>query len=156
MKLDWIEQDALAANSTPVSARDIQWLHQQGIRAIVTLTEDALTSYSDVDSQLFEDLQITYLHVPVFDFQAPQLQQVEQIQSFIDQMREQTKPVFIHCYAGVGRTGTILHGYYLLKGLSLEAAKEKVLTTRKLARFDELSDVQQSFLNALALKLNSA
>ncbi|MFN8374258.1 MAG: dual specificity protein phosphatase family protein [Anaerolineae bacterium] len=154
MKIDWIEPGILAANSIPAGSRDIQWLHEQGIRAIVTLTEQPLTVQYDVTPAFFDRLEISYKHIPVIDFEAPDEQQVLDARMFIDQMRDQGKPVFIHCYAGVGRTGTMLHSYYLLRGLSLDEAKAKVLATRRLARFDELSESQQVFLESLALKLD--
>jgi protein-tyrosine phosphatase/predicted thioesterase len=155
MKIDWIEAGVLAASSIPVGVKDIEALHEQGIRAIVTLTEHPLTVQNEVNAVLFERLQITYLHVPVVDYHPPEDQQVWQVKNFIEQMQAQGQPVFIHCHAGVGRTGTMLHAYYLAKGLSLEDAKEKVRAGRRASAFLMLSDTQQAFLHNLVLNASS-
>jgi atypical dual specificity phosphatase len=156
MKIDWIERGVLAASASPTSAQDIESLHEQGIRAIVTLRERSLTALRDITPKLLQKLDIQYLHVPVVDFEPPDEQQVLDVKIFIDEMRARRKPVYLHCYAGIGRTGTLLHGYYLLKGMSLEEAKAKVLATRPAACFDELSDTQRAFLYDLERTLGSS
>jgi atypical dual specificity phosphatase len=150
MKFDWIEPGVLAASELPMGKADIQALHEQGVRAIVTLTEKPLTIQKDITPELLAKLDMTTLHVPVVDFQPPKGGQVYQVTEFIDQMQSQGRPVFLHCYAGQGRTGTLLHAYYLLKGLSLEAAKAKVKSQRANSQFSMLSTTQKAFLETFA------
>jgi protein-tyrosine phosphatase/acyl-coenzyme A thioesterase PaaI-like protein len=154
MKLDWIEPNVLAASGIPIGEKDVQSLYEQGIRAIVTLTEYALTKQREITSELLDSLEITAMHVPINDQHPPDHQQVIDVHHFIDQMREQGKPVFIHCAAGIGRTGTMLHAYYLISRLSLEEAKQKVRAGRRASAFLMLSATQQAFLEGLALKLS--
>jgi atypical dual specificity phosphatase len=156
MNLDWVEPGLLAAGSIPRGTNDVHALHEQGIRAIVTLTEQPLLVGFDITPTFFRSLQIRYLHQPVIDYEPPETKQVLYVKVFIDHMIAQGKPVFLHCYAGVGRTGTMLHSYYLLKGFNLHAAKDKVASTRRVANFDALSDTQQAFLMGLAHKLDAA
>jgi atypical dual specificity phosphatase len=152
MKIDWIEPDVLAASGIPIGEYDIQMLYGQGIRAIVTLTEQPLTIQRGITLELLHKLGISTLHVAVVDQHPPTEQQVQQVHEFIEDMRAQNKPVFIHCHAGIGRTGTMLHAYYLAAGLSLEDAKQKVKSGRRSSAFLMLTDLQQAFLKDLAGK----
>ena len=152
MKIDWIEQGILAASGVPIGVKDIEALYEQGIRAIVTLTENPLTTQREITTELLDKLEITALHVPVTDQHPPNEQQVQQVRQFVDQMQAQGKAVFMHCAAGIGRTGTMLHAYYLAGGMSLDDAKQKVRTARRSSAFLMLTPIQQAFLNGLAQK----
>jgi protein tyrosine phosphatase len=66
------------------------------------------------------------------------------ILQLIDQMKADGRPIFIHCHAGVGRPGTILHLYFLAQGFSLDEAKAKVKTARPQCTL--LSEKQRAFL----------
>lgn len=151
MKFDWIEEGILAASPLPDTAEAVESLAEQGIRAIITMTERPLTVVPGVTSELFARLGITSLHVPVDDFHAPNKQQVAEIVAFIDQMQAEGKPALVHCWAGQGRTGVALHTYYLSKGWGLEAAKRRVVERRPICNFDGLSKVQKTFIEDFAI-----
>jgi len=48
MKISWIEPDVLAASAIPIDAKDLQSLHDQGVRAIISLTEQPVTSFKSI------------------------------------------------------------------------------------------------------------
>lgn len=150
MKIDWIEPGKLAASDIPLGVQDLELLYEQGIRAIVTLTEQPLTSQRGVTPDLFTQFDILYLHSPIQDQYAPGMEQVWSIIRHIDQMKEQDRAVLVHCYAGSGRTGTILHAYYLAHGMSLKDTKTRVRSRRLSCDFLILSDVQQVFIEQFA------
>jgi protein-tyrosine phosphatase len=144
MKISWIEPQSLAASGIPLDAKDIQSLHGQGIRAILSLTEQSLFAQREITATLLERLDITYFHVPVRDQFPPSTHQAQQIIQIISSMQVQQRPLLIHCHAGVGRTGTILHLYYLTRGHTFEEAKAEV--RRKRVQCILLSDEQLCFL----------
>lgn len=144
MRISWIIPNILAASGTPATADDIKTLHEQGIRAIVTLTEHPLTIRSSITDALFT--QLDTLHSAIPDWSAPTPEQARAIVDFLDNMTAAKRPAFIHCQAGIGRTGTLLHAYFIQHGDSLQAAREKVDAARFASSYLNLSDVQQEFL----------
>ena len=144
MKISWIEPQSLAASGIPLDAKDIQSLQGQGVRAILSLTEQPLFAQREITATLLDGLDIAYFHVSVRDQFPPNVLQARQIIQIISSMQVQQRPLLIHCHAGVGRTGTILHLYYLTRGHTIEGAKAEV--RQKRAQCILLSDEQLHFL----------
>jgi atypical dual specificity phosphatase len=148
MKFSEIEPGILVASSIPFSATDIYALHQQGVRALISLTERSLIGLSDITAALLQELDLTYLHAPIRDHYPPDHAQARHILQFIEQMKAEKRLTFIHCHAGVGRTGTILHAYFIGQGLSLANAKARVKARRIQCML--LSPEQEDFLSEFA------
>jgi atypical dual specificity phosphatase len=148
MKFSLIERGVLAASSIPFDAKDIRSLHQQGVRAIVSLTERSLIGLSDITQTLLDELDLIYFHAPIRDHFPPSLPQARQILQFIEQMKAENRLTFIHCHAGVGRTGAIVHAYFIFQGLSLDEAKAQVRACR--IQCTLLSAEQEAFLQEFA------
>jgi atypical dual specificity phosphatase len=150
VKINWIEPGALAASGIPLGVKDLQSLYEQGIRAIVTLTEHPLTVQKEITPQVLTEMGLTCLHAPVVDQYPPDVATVRETAQFVNQMKAQGQPVLLHCHAGIGRTGTMLHAYYLAEGLSLAEAKAKVKAGKPISQFIMLSEAQKTFLEDLA------
>jgi len=148
--VDWIDLGEIAASGIPLSVQDLHRLCEQGIRAIVTLTEDPLTDWAGITSQILDEVGLTYLHAPINDLCPPDMATVWKVTQFINQMKAQDRPVLLHCFAGVGRTGTMLHAYYLAEGFSLEAARDKVRAHKPSSQFSLLSHGQRALLENFA------
>ena len=148
MDCSWIEPNILAAGSVPIEEKDIRSLHKEGIRTILTLTERPITTFHEITNNLLDQLDIYYLHVPIPDQHPPTLEQAQQILSFINKMILQSRPVFVHCQAGVGRTGTVLHLYYIAQGMTFDEADAKVRSKR--IQCILVSDTQAKFLKEFA------
>lgn len=154
MKITWIEQEILAVGGIPVSTENAQTLKDAGISAIITLTEQPLDGQQALAGDVLPSMGFELLHVPVVDQHPPTPQQVKTVYEFLQRKRSENRAVYLHCHAGVGRTGTMLHAIYLLAGMDLEAAKALVKSTRPSSQFFLLSDTQKAFLEAIAVKLS--
>lgn len=144
--LEWIEPGKLAAGPLPLDGDDVQALCQDGIRAIVTLTEAPLTVLRGITPDLFAILDIRVLHAPILDGWPPEPDQAAAIVHFMQQAIVDNRPVYVHCHAGIGRTGTLLHLYYLHSGLDLHAAKALIRERRPMNSFSMLTEAQRRFL----------
>lgn len=148
MDCSWIEPGILAAGSIPFNADHIRSLRQIGIRAILSLTERPLTVFQEISPALLDELDILYFHVPLSNRRPPSLEQARQIVQIINRATAQQRPLFVHGQAGVGRTGTVLCLYYLMRGKSLGEA-QAILKARR-AQSALVTDDQLKFLKEVA------
>jgi len=119
----WLINNKLAGSGMPTSTSELDWLLKQGVRSIITMTEEYL--------QVSWIKDVKYLHVPTEDLFAPDLEKIDTTVEFIHKRLQSDEPVMVHCAAGIGRTGTIL-ACYLVKyqKMSVSDAIEKVRKER--------------------------
>ena len=120
----WLIENKLAGVSYPRSEDALAQLQKLGVRALLSLSEDALPA------ELLNKYNFQTKHLPLADFTAPTLERVEQSIKVINSFLEQNLPVAVHCGAGLGRTGTILACHLVSQGYSASDAIEQVRTKR--------------------------
>jgi len=118
----WVDEP-LAAMPLPRGG-DLVWMASEGVDVLVTLTLDPL------DPIALEQAGLESIHLPIPDFQAPTDAQIE---SFIGLMKDRTgqgQRVGVHCYAGLGRSGTMAALWFVNQGLTAEEAIAKIRELR--------------------------
>ena len=112
----WVEDHALAGTGYPASRAQVEWLVNNGIGSLLTLTEDPLPA------EWLEGLEIRSGHIPMKDHEPPSLDSIERGVEFIQGQARDGRAVAVHCLAGEGRTGCVLSAY-LIRTRGLDAGQ---------------------------------
>jgi len=149
-RFTWVIPDLLAGMACPgyfaqIDA-DLDFLAEEGVRHIVTLTEFA------VDMPPSDAFEVH--HLPVVDFAAPEHPQTIKFCELVDGAQTRGERVVVHCLAGIGRTGTFLASYLMWReGLTARQALSRV---RSLRREYVQSVEQEAYLDDWHLWLTEA
>jgi len=124
----WVVDSALAAMPLPGRARplaeDIAFLKGQNIALLISLTEES------IDPDALAAAGIDRLHLPVPDFTAPSIEQLNTFIATFKRARDQQRAVGVHCTAGLGRTGTFMAGYFVSEGMTADEAIAEIRRLR--------------------------
>ncbi len=118
----WVVPSQFLAGEHPVeldesiTVKRLTALLDAGVRTFVNLTEERekMQSYSSHLCSIATNRrhEIEILQIPIPDRGVPSMERMKSILDAIDSYLANENPVFVHCFAGVGRTGTVV-GCYL-------------------------------------------
>ncbi|CAM6085520.1 unnamed protein product [Calypogeia fissa] len=157
----WITPFRLAAMSTPKNAEDVGLLAKLGIGTVVTLTkEEELSSTWFEVSAAASHTRTSNVFVPVTNYRAPTLAQIDYFFALIDQSWETNSAVLVHCGGGKGRAGTFVACYlarYGFIGIADQqpkySATEVIRTVRHMRPGSIETDEQEQFVATFVKEL---
>ncbi len=138
----WIISGRFRAGEYPGSInndearRKLNWLLEGGTNLIIDLTEEDEQGLKPYQQFLSEETlnypkTIAYKRMPLQDFRTPSPEGVVEILDLIDLALSLGKNIYMHCYGGKGRTGTIVGCYLVRQGLEGNEALERIQTLRR-------------------------
>jgi protein-tyrosine phosphatase len=136
----WVLPDRLAAGEYPGSLNreqagtKIRRLLQAGVTFFLDLTEAGnLQPYDSLLTQ--EEFRpaggVQYRRMPIKSFSTPSRAEMIRTLDTIDTALAGGQTVYVHCWAGIGRTGTVVGCYLVRHGLSGTQALEEIAQLRQ-------------------------
>jgi len=119
----WVSGTSLAASGRPYSKSQVDWLRENGITAILSLTEEPLPSEWTVGLET--------KHISMKDHAPVSHADMQLGADYIAKAISEGKAVLVHCLAGKGRTGSVLAAYMMsYQGKKATKALEELRSKR--------------------------
>jgi ADP-ribosylglycohydrolase len=132
----WVEPGRLLAGEYPATASRADTLFRlnqllvAGITCFIDLTEpDELPQYEALlpSSRTASGLYVMYVRKPIRDHSIPPSREAMiEIHEYLDRALADGHCVYLHCHAGIGRTGTVLGCYLVHRGMLPDAALDQL------------------------------
>jgi predicted protein tyrosine phosphatase len=142
----WVNRDRFLAGEYPgdiypeQARTKLAYLLSIGINHFIDLTEPGeLNPYTPLLFEKARQVKVAMTHqrLSIPDFSVPQPAQMLTIQQAIQSAISQSHKIYVHCYGGVGRTGTVVACYLVDQGLSGAQALEELQRLRQMLPEDE-------------------
>lgn len=131
----WVEPGRLLAGEYPghpleeLTRKRIDALIESGFDRFIDLTKSNETwPYAKIlqqEASLYE-LEAIHLRFPIGDFGLPTPRQMNSILDTIDQNLHAGHKIYLHCWGGIGRTGTTVGCYLVRQGKTGEEALDQL------------------------------
>ena len=136
----WVEEGKFLAGEYPggmvqrEARRKLRALLAAGVRTFVDLTQDReLVPYDhwlDLEART-AGLDVAYHRHPVTDLNVPTRDGMREILDCIDTAIAADAPVYVHCWGGIGRTGTVVCCWLMERGRTAEQALVDIALLRE-------------------------
>jgi len=137
------EQKVIFRGRSPDKKKDYLKLKRANIRTIISLWGEV-----QPPENYIKNLEMNLYYLPVTDPFPPSLQIVEQSIHILN--NPENLPAYIHCHAGLERTGTIITCYRIFHGINIEQA---LIMQRKEVNFDLKDSAYEEVIKNYSLKI---
>jgi hypothetical protein len=131
----WVEPGKFLAGEYPgnydevTAERRIVSFLKAGVNSFIDLTQPhELAPYENIlkEQAGYMDIKTSYHRVSIRDHGIPSIETMRTILNIIDAEIESGNCVYVHCWGGVGRTGTTVGCYLIRHGMSGEQALKQL------------------------------
>ena len=163
----WVEPGRLMAGEYPgdwterSARKKLGALIASGVRTFVDLTEDGeLDSYDEwlEKEAKAAGVEVAYHRHSIRDLDVPTSGGMRTILDLIESAIDAGAPVYVHCWGGIGRTGTVVCCWLVERGLSGEQALVEIALLRDGIRKRQIISPempgQQDFVKAWKLTID--
>lgn len=136
----WVKPGSFMAGEYPgaydeaITRKRVISLIRTGVDLIIDLTQpgDSRLPYWGImqEEAEFYGSAVKWRNFPIVDFTSPSTFQMVQILDVIDEAVSAEKLVYVHCLAGIGRTGTVVGCYLVRHGYTGVDALERISMLR--------------------------
>lgn len=138
----WVLPNTLLAGEYPAFVGDdeadarLTAFLNAGVTFFLDLTveeEYNVPAYAPLLKQLAAEQgrSVHYLRLPIRDMRAPTPDFMQEIQHTLQVALERGEVVYVHCFGGIGRTGTVIGCYLVEKGRTGEEAIAEIAQLRQ-------------------------
>ena len=128
----------------------LQSILDAGITEFLDLTDpaDGLAPYETVEA----DSPFGHRRMTIRDMDVPSRESMRQILDHLKQRLDEGHKVYVHCWGGIGRTGTVVACHLIEQGMTADQALEHIarrwVTMEKIVRFPRSpqTDAQVEFV----------
>jgi hypothetical protein len=134
----WVEPRRLLAGEYPGGNGKLAALMAHGVGGFVDLTTEVwLGGYADEAARLAVAAGRDAVHrrFPIRDRGVPEIATMRAILDTLDEWRAAGRPIYVHCYAGVGRTGMVIACHLVRRGLAPADALAELGRLRQRTRY---------------------